>query len=127
MITRATAQQVRLLQPDLLYVPSAELLPSLIPAIAVGRMRNIPVVACAQTVVSWRPKPKYDAQQRLTRRLLARAAATIVVAPSVARAMQTEGFSGRIDVGLNGVDRAPMRGRINPRRSLLFLSRTIPA
>jgi glycosyltransferase involved in cell wall biosynthesis len=89
-------------------------------------MRNIPVVASAQTVVSWRAKPKYDVQQRLTRRLLTRAAATIVLAPSVARVLQNEGFSGRVAVGLTSVDRAPTTGRSNPRRRLLFLSRVIP-
>src|SRR5207248_3021265 len=93
LLTRATAEEVRGLQPDVIYVPSAELLPSLAAAMAVGRIRKIPVVACAQTVVSWRPKPKYDAQQRLTRRLLTSAAATIVLGPAVASTMRSEGFS----------------------------------
>jgi glycosyltransferase involved in cell wall biosynthesis len=65
-------------------------------------------------------------EQRLTRRLLTRAAATIVVAPSVVRALQREGFRGRTIVGFNGVDHAPRPGRLHPKRRLLFLSRVIP-
>jgi glycosyltransferase involved in cell wall biosynthesis len=60
------------------------------------------------------------------RRLLRRATATIVLGPVVAQRLTTEGFPGRVLVGLTGVDRSPLPARAETDRRLFFLSRVVP-
>jgi glycosyltransferase involved in cell wall biosynthesis len=62
----------------------------------------------------------------IVRRLLRKSTATIVLGPVVAQRLASEGFPGRILIGLTGVDRSPLASGAGTDRRLFFLSRVVP-
>ena len=111
--------------PDVIYIPSGELLPCLAAGVVAGRLASRPVAACATTIVRWRAHGP-DRLLHLSRKLLTRTTGTIVLGPAIADRLRTEGFSGRILIGLTGVEHSPLPSRpVEPRR-LFFLSRIVP-
>jgi glycosyltransferase involved in cell wall biosynthesis len=117
-------REARRVHPDIVYVPTAELLAGLVAGLRASRVGGVPIAGCATTIVRWAPHGR-DTLLHLTRRLLRRMTATIVLVPSVAEKLRRDGFSGRILVGLTGVDRSPLRAS-QPALRLLFLSRVVP-
>jgi len=119
------ARALRRVRPDVIYIPAGELLPCLTAGLIGGRLASRPVVACATTIVRWTPQ-RHDNLLHLSRRLLARAAGTIVLGPAVAEKLTSEGFPGRVLVGLTGVEHSPLPSRPVAPRRLFFLSRIVP-
>ena len=117
----------RRIHPDVVYVPAAELLPALLAGLRASRTstRPVPLAACATTIVRWKPHGA-DVMLHLVRRLLRQATATIVLGPVVAQKLASEGFPGRVLVGLTGVDRSPTLSGPETDRRLFFLSRVVP-
>ncbi len=117
---------IRRWRPDVIYVPSAELLPSLLAGVLASRNASVPLVACATTIVSWQTQSRVDILRTAARRLLHLAKAVIVLDNAVAEKLRHEGFSAPTFVGLTGVDRSSVPAVSNPSRRVLFLSRVVP-
>lgn len=118
---------------DLVYVPCAELPAALILGLLAARMLKVPIVACPLTIVSW--EERRAARHRLVKgavlRLLKRCELCVVIHPEVARYLSERGFSGRVAVGLTGVDQPLMTirsGSSSPGRhpAFLYVGRVVP-